>query len=201
MDINRRFWLVLMGAVAGMTIIACSCSSLHFPLTATPFASPTVEVTSAPVVTSAPAATSVPAATSAPTTTTVPAATSAPTATTIPVATSAPTEVSSPIPGEAMPGLAGKWIDPDSSGGGTISTIVWENGGYVVTEVVNPSRGGNELKSFSWKNGVLTWEYCPSDMQDCIIQYTISLSGNTLTVDWTWSSGNNSGTSELKRQP
>ena len=195
MDIHRRFWLVLMGAVAGMAIIACSCSSLHFPLTATPFASPTAEATSAPVVTSLPVATSVPTATS------VPVVTSAPTATTIPVATSALTVVPSPIPGEAMPGLAGQWIDPDSSGGGTVSTIVWENGGYVVTEVVNPSRGGNELKSFSWKNGVLTWEYCPSDMQDCIIQYTISVSGNTLTVDWTWSSGNNSGTSELKRQP
>ena len=27
------------------------------------------------------------------------------------------------LAGKPMPGLVGKWIDPDSSGGGTISTI------------------------------------------------------------------------------
>ena len=62
---------------------------------------------------------------------------------------------------EAMPGLAGKWIDPDSRGGGTVSTIVWQNGTYVVTSVVNSNRGGNEIKTSSWSNGVLSWEYCP----------------------------------------
>lgn len=102
---------------------------------------------------------------------------------------------------EAMPGLAGRWIDPDSSNGDTVSTIVWQNGTYVVTSVINTSRGGNELKTFSWANGVLTWRYCPSNMQDCIIQNTVALNGNTLTVSWAWSSGNNSGTSDLQRQP
>ena len=62
---------------------------------------------------------------------------------------------------EALPGLAGKWIDPDSSGGGTVSTIVWQDGTYVVTSVVNSNRGGNEIKTSSWSNGVLSWEYCP----------------------------------------
>jgi len=102
---------------------------------------------------------------------------------------------------EAMSGLAGRWIDPDSSNGDTVSTIVWQNNTYVVTSIINSKRGGNELKSFSWANGVLTWRYCPSNMQDCIIQHTVALNGNTLTVSWAWSSGNNSGTSNLQRQP
>ena len=102
---------------------------------------------------------------------------------------------------EAMPGLAGKWIDPDSRGGGTVSTIVWQDGTYVVTSVVNSSRGGNELKKSSWSNGVLTWEYCPADMQNCIFSTTISIKVDVLTVNWVWSGGGNSGTSDLQRQP
>jgi hypothetical protein len=100
-----------------------------------------------------------------------------------------------------MPGLAGKWIDPDSSNGDTVSTIEWQNGTYVVTSVVNTTRGGNELKTSSWSNGVLTWKYCPANMQNCIIQNTVSLNGDTLTVNWAWSGGGNSGTSDLQRQP
>ena len=102
---------------------------------------------------------------------------------------------------EALPGLAGKWIDPDSSGGGTTSTIAWQNGTYVVTSVINSSRGGNELKNSSWSNGVLSWEYCPTTMQHCIFQTTVSINGDTLTVNWVWDGGGNSGTSDLQRQP
>ena len=179
MDIRRKFWLVLIGAVAGMVIIACSCSSLIPSPTPTP----------APLPTLAPLATALPTASLAP------VATTAPTATVAPVATSPATGQ------EAIPGLAGKWVDPDSANGDTVSTIVWLNGGYVVTSVINSSRGANELKIYSWVNGVLTWEYCPSTMQHCIIQNTVSLNGDTLTVDWTWSGGGNSGTSDLQRQP
>jgi hypothetical protein len=157
MDTRRKFWLVLFGAVAGMIIIACSCSSLI------PSTTPTV-------------------------------------ATLAPIATEAPLATSPAIGGESMPGLVGKWIDPDSSGGGTISTIAYTNGEYVVTSVVNTGRGANELTNSSWSNGVLTWEYCPSGMH-CITQHTVSLSGDTLTVDWAWSDGGNSGTSPLHRQP
>lgn len=122
----------------------------------------------------------------------------------VPVTLTPVTPVSTPQPAtsqEAMPGLAGKWIDPDSHGGGTVSTIVWQNDTYVVTSVVNSNRGGNELKKSSWANGVLSWEYCPADMQHCISQTAISLKGDVLTVNWVWSGGGNSGTSELKRQP
>ena len=101
---------------------------------------------------------------------------------------------------EPMPGLAGKWIDPDSAGGGTISTIEFQNGLYVVTSVINTGRGPNELTTSSWANGVLTWEYCPANMH-CITQHTVSLDGDVLTVDWAWSDGGSSGTSELQREP
>lgn len=112
-----------------------------------------------------------------------------------------PVQPAQPASGqEAMPGLAGKWIDPDSSGGGTISTIEWQNGGYVVTSVINTGRGPNELTTTSWSNGVLTWEYCPSGMH-CITQQTVSLDGDVLTVDWVWSDGGNSGISLLERRP
>jgi hypothetical protein len=143
MDTRKKFWLVLIGTVVGLFIIACSCSSL------------------------------------------------------LPSSTG-----STPLPSSnqgPMPGLVGKWIDPDSSGGGTISTIEYKNGEYVVTSVINTGRGPNELTTSSWSNGVLTWEYCPSGMH-CITQHTVSLSGDTLTVDWAWSDGGNSGTSPLHRQ-
>ena len=117
------------------------------------------------------------------------------------IATLAPAATSPATTPEALPGLAGKWIDPDSRGGGTVSIIEWQYGTYVVTSVINSSRGGNELKTSSWSSGVLTWEYCPADMQNCIFQNTISLKGDTLTVNWVWSGGGNSGTSELHRQP
>jgi hypothetical protein len=149
MDTRRKFWVVLIGAILGMVIIACSCNTL------------------------------------------------------IPTPTSTPQRVQPVQPStnqEPMPGLVGKWIDPDSTGGGTISTIAYTNGEYVVTSVINTGRGPNELTKTSWSNGVLTWEYCPSGMH-CITQHTVSLSSDTLTVDWAWSDGGNSGTSPLHRQP
>jgi hypothetical protein len=150
MNPQKKFWLVLFGAILGMAIIACSCSSL------------------------------------------------------VPTPTAAPQPISSPVPANnqgqgPMPGLVGQWLDPDSSGGGTISTIVYQNSEYVVTSVINTGRGPNELTKSSWSNGVLTWEYCPANMH-CITQNTVSLNGDTLTVNWAWSDGGNSGTSDLTRK-
>ena len=150
MNTRKKFWLVLIGVILGMVIIACSCSALN----------PILQPTSKPAQ---------------------------------PVKT-----VQSSGSQEAMPGLAGSWIDPDSSGGGTVSTIEWLNGEYVVTSVVNTGRGPNEVTNSSWSNGVLTWEYCPEGMH-CITQSTVSLNGDVLTVDWSWSDGGNSGTSLLQR--
>ncbi len=147
MTTRKKFWLVLVGVVAGMMVIACSCSSL-----------------SSIIPTTAPAT---------------------------------PQPVNNQ---QALSGLAGKWIDPDSSGGGTVSTIENQNGEYVVTSVINTNRGPNELTKTSWSNGVLTWEYCPEGMH-CITQSTVSLDGDSLTVSWAWSDGGSSGTSVLQRQP
>jgi hypothetical protein len=159
MDTRKKFWLVLSGAIAGLLIIACSCSSLL----------PSATPTTAPLVTVPPAS----------------------------VATLAPVPANNQEP---MPGLTGKWIDPDSTGGGTISTIAYQNGEYVVTSVINTGRGPNEVTKTSWAGGVLTWEYCPSGMH-CITQNTVSVDGDSLTVNWAWSDGGNSGTSVLQRQP
>ena len=119
----------------------------------------------------------------------------------IPTSTPQPTYTPQPSNNqEPIPGLVGKWIDPDSAGGGTISTIAWLSGDYVVTSVINTGRGPNEVTRSSWSNGVLTWEYCPSGMH-CITQQTVSLDGDILTVDWVWSDGGNSGISLLERRP
>jgi hypothetical protein len=150
MSTHRKFWLVVVGSIAVLVIIACSCSNL-IP-TRTPQ-----------------------------------------------IATQPPINVA-PASGEAIPGLQGAWIDPDSSGGGTVSTIVWTGNEYQVISVINTNRGPNELTKTDWSNGVLTWEYCPEGMH-CITQSTVSVNGDTLTVSWAWSDGGNSGTSDLQRQP
>ena len=116
------------------------------------------------------------------------------------VATQPPINVQPNSGGEPMPGLVGAWIYPDSSGGGTVSTIIWDGSEYKVVSVINTNRGPNELTKTDWSNGVLTWEYCPQDMH-CITQSTVSVNGDTLTVNWAWSDGGNSGTSDLQRQP
>jgi len=140
MDIRKKFWLVLIGAVLGLVVIACSCSSI------------------------------------------------------IPTPTAVP-----PSGGgtEPMPGLAGKWLDPDTTG--TYHVIAWQNGQYVVTATMNPNRGGNEVTSSTWANGKLTWVYCvPSGA--CVTTVTVSLSGDNLDTTWTNDQGL-SGSTTLTRMP
>jgi hypothetical protein len=115
----------------------------------------------------------------------------------LPLATSS----TQPVAGQqAMPGLAGKWVDPDSVNGDTVSTIAWQNDTYVVISVINSNRGVNEVTKSSWSNGVLTWVYCPASYY-CISQATVSLNGDALTVNWSRTDVQSSGTSILKRQP
>ncbi|HTX92619.1 MAG TPA: hypothetical protein VMC09_15515 [Anaerolineales bacterium] len=143
MDYRKKFWLVLIGAVLGLAIIACSCGSL----------SPSSLV---------------------------------------------PTAASSSSGGQGpMPGLVGKWLDPDTTG--TITTIEWQNNEYVVTSVSNPDRGGNEVTKSSWSNNVLTWTYCiPGG--NCITSVTTGLSGDSLDTTWSDDRGY-SGTTTFQRQP
>jgi hypothetical protein len=132
MNIRKRFWLVLIGAVLGMVVIACSCSSL------TPSGNQ-----------------------------------------------------------EAIPGLAGKWLDPDTSG--TYHVIAWQSSQYVVTATMNPNRGTNEVTSSTWANGVLTWVYCVPDGA-CVTTATVSVSGDNLDTTWTNDQGL-SGSTTLTRMP
>jgi hypothetical protein len=97
--------------------------------------------------------------------------------------------------GEAIPGLAGKWLDPDTTG--TYHIIAWQNGQYTVTATMNPDRGSNEVTSSSWSNGVLTWTYCVPDGA-CVTTNTISVSGNNLETSWSSDNGS-SGTTTMTR--
>ena len=95
--------------------------------------------------------------------------------------------------------MAGKWLDPDTSG--TITTIEKQGSGYVVVSVMNPDRGINELTDTSWANGVLTWTYCPQDMH-CIGSKTVSVTADTLTAEWWWVDDTSTGgTTNFSRQP
>jgi hypothetical protein len=93
--------------------------------------------------------------------------------------------------------MAGKWLDPDTSG--TITTIEAQGNGFAVVSVINPNRGGNELTSTSYSNDVLTWTYCVPN-QVCVTSETVSVSGNSLKATWTSDDGD-SGTTTFERQP
>ena len=94
------------------------------------------------------------------------------------------------------PSMAGKWLDPDTSG--TITTIVADGSGYKVSSVINPNRGGNELTNSSWSNGVLTWTYCVPN-GNCITSVTTSVTSTKLNTNWT-DDGGQSGTTAFERQ-
>jgi hypothetical protein len=95
--------------------------------------------------------------------------------------------------------MAGKWLDPDTSG--TITTIEAQGSGFAVVSVMNPDRGVNELTDTSWSNGVLTWTYCPQDMH-CIGSKTKSVTADSLVADWWWVDDTTSGgTTTFSRVP
>jgi hypothetical protein len=140
MNTRRKFWLVLIGSIVGLAVIACSCGSL------------------------------------------------------------VPTPTSAPQPSGnqgTVAGLAGRWNDPDTSG--TVTTIEFQGGQYVVTSVINPTRGGNEVTKSSWSNGVLTWTYCIPN-GNCITSLTVSVNGDNLSTTWT-DDGGQSGTTTFNRVP
>ena len=103
----------------------------------------------------------------------------------------------SPASTETIPGLAGRWNDPHTSG--TVTTIIWANGQYTVQSVINPSRGGNEVTKSSWSNNGLIWTYCVPDGY-CFTTMTASVNGDNLDTFWTDDHGN-SGQDTLTRLP
>ena len=142
MTIRKKFWFVLIGAVLGLVVIACSCNSI------------------------------------------------------IPTPTAVAPSGGSSGQGP-MPGLVGKWLDPDTSG--TYHVITWQNNEYVVTTTMNPNRGGNEVTSSTWADSVLTWVYCVPDGA-CVTTKTVSVNGDNLDTTWSNDQGQ-TGTTTLTRMP
>jgi hypothetical protein len=173
MNTSRKFWIVLVGAVLALAVIACSCGSLG-PLqnilsTATALAPQIME----PVVTVPP----------------------------MPTVAIPPTEVP-PLITEPEPSASpvGRWEDPDSNAPYSITTIDEQNGEYVVVAVTNEGRGNvNELTWSQYVNGVLTWEYCPEGMY-CITSEFVSVTEDSLTANWYWSDDPGNGDTTIFRR-
>jgi hypothetical protein len=101
-----------------------------------------------------------------------------------------PQVISTPVPLQPvnpMPGLDGYWQFKS-----VVFTIAWQGDKYVVTAVDSPLTGTRTLTSQSWDGSSLTWIYEYSDSLGSFTStfITKSLSGDTLTVDWTTSEGN-----------
>ncbi len=97
---------------------------------------------------------------------------------------------------EAIPGLAGKWQDPETK---DVHTIVWQNNGYVVTSTISPDGTNYPVTSQSWSNNVLTWTY--SVPGGAKVSFTVvSVSGDSLSTTWS-NDQNSSGTETLSRVP
>jgi hypothetical protein len=180
MNLNKKVWIFFASFVLLVAILACSSTTVA-PATPEPTATPR------------PTDTPKPTDTPRPTDTPVPTATPRPTDTPEPTATLRPTDTPEP-----PPSAAGRWSDPDTSG--TVTTIAEQNGQTVVVSIINPNRGGNELTSSSYVNGVLTWTYCPPGY-NCVISELISVTSTTLTATWHWTDGGNSGTTVYTRLP
>jgi|WetSurMetagenome_2_1015567.scaffolds.fasta_scaffold15784_4 serine/threonine protein kinase len=99
---------------------------------------------------------------------------------------------------EPIPGLAGQWLDPDTSG--TYTVIVWQNGEYVATETVNPGRGGNEVTDSYWDGSTLTWTYCVPNGA-CVTTQTISVDGDNLDTYWSSDNGRFGNTTMTRMIP
>jgi hypothetical protein len=97
---------------------------------------------------------------------------------------------------EAIPGLAGKWEDPESN---DIHTIVWQNNSYVVTSTVASDGTSYPVTSQSWSNNVLTWTYAvPGAAKVSFV--VVSVTGDNLYTTWS-NDQSNSGTETLTRAP
>jgi hypothetical protein len=95
---------------------------------------------------------------------------------------------------EAMPGLAGKWLDADT---GDNTVIAWQNNTYVVTSI-SWKTTTYPVTSQSWSGGTLTWTYKDTDLNLTVTRGTVSVSGNNLDTTWAYSDGT-SGTVTLTR--
>jgi hypothetical protein len=98
---------------------------------------------------------------------------------------------------EAIPGMAGKWLDTDTQ---VVHTIEWQNGQYVVTSAIDPDEGSYAITNQSWFNNTLTWTYYRPATDVSVTFETVSVAGDVLNTNWTNSNGD-SGTWGLERVP
>jgi hypothetical protein len=98
---------------------------------------------------------------------------------------------------EPIPGLAGKWQDPDTT---TVHTIAWQGGKYVVVSANNPDNGSYQVTSQDWSGGVLTWTYYVPSSGYSVSFETVSVSGDSLYTNWSNDQGA-SGIETLQRVP
>ena len=97
---------------------------------------------------------------------------------------------------EAVPGMAGKWQDPESK---DTFVIAWQDNKYVVTSVTWESTSYS-ITSQSWDGSSLTWSYYDTDLSLTTTYSTISLSGDSLYTNWSYDNGTG-GTETLGRVP
>ena len=95
---------------------------------------------------------------------------------------------------EAIPGMAGKWQSPDNN---DQFEIAWQNGQYVV---LSASWEGTsyQITSQSWNGSSLSWSYLDTDLNLTVSVETISISGDSLEVNYSYSDGS-SGSTTLNR--
>jgi hypothetical protein len=105
-----------------------------------------------------------------------------------------PTPTAAPPPPDPMPGLAGTWHNPDTN---DVFEIAKQGGQYVVVSCA--WEGTNySITSQSWMGSSLIWSYYDSDLSLTVTLTTTSLSGDSLTVNYSLSDGS-SGTTTLLR--
>ncbi len=95
---------------------------------------------------------------------------------------------------EPMPGLAGKWQNPNTE---DVIDIAWQNNQYVVLSATWKTTTYT-ISSQSWSGSSLTWTYDDTDLGVTVTYTTTSLSGDVLYVNWSYSDGT-SGDSSFNR--
>ena len=95
---------------------------------------------------------------------------------------------------EPMPGLTGKWQEPDTK---DIFQIAWQNNQYVVTSVTWDTTSYT-ISSQTWDGSTLKWSYDDTDLNLTVSLETVSLSGDNLDITYSLSDGS-TGSATLTR--
>ena len=100
-----------------------------------------------------------------------------------------------PVNQESIPGLAGSWLDSDTS---VVHTIEWQKDKYVVISAIDAQEGSYPITDQSWLNDTLTWTYKRPSTGTSVTFEVVSVTGDSLNTNWTNDIGE-SGTWTLER--